>query len=195
MSSIILFVENPGMISQQILEESKLNSNYCQALRQLHIKLINCILLYHEPIAGSKSYARLQLVPVVFHNIVFIAFHSNPLGGHVNVVQTFPWIRLWFYWPNMFSYISQMCNSCPGCTLTNPTCAKLRELIYNFPIEAPFLVLHINGFQAGQELGFEGSLHYLIACCSMCTFAVMEPVANANTTTYASAIMKIILKW
>ncbi len=27
----------------------------------------------------------------------------------------------------------------------------------------------------------------------MCTFAAMEPVANANATTYAAAIMKIIL--
>jgi hypothetical protein len=27
----------------------------------------------------------------------------------------------------------------------------------------------------------------------MCTFAAMEPIQNASATTYASAIMKIIL--
>jgi hypothetical protein len=74
-------------------------------------------------------------------------------------------------------------NSCPGCALTNPTRAKLHKLIYNFPIEAPFLVLHIDGYQAGQALGFKGLLHYLIACCGMCTFAIMEPVVNANAST------------
>jgi hypothetical protein len=55
------------------------------------------------------------------------------------------------------------------------------------------MVLHINGYPVGKELGFEGSSHYLIACCGMSTFAEMEPITNANATTYASGIMKIIL--
>jgi hypothetical protein len=55
------------------------------------------------------------------------------------------------------------------------------------------MVLHVDGYQAGKESGFEGSTHYLIGCCGMCTFAAMEPISNANSTTYASAIMKMIL--
>jgi hypothetical protein len=65
--------------------------------------------------------------------------------------------------------------------------------MYNFPIEAPFMVLLIDGYQVGKESSFEGLLHYLIACCGMCTFAAMEPITNANATSYATAIMKIIL--
>jgi hypothetical protein len=57
------------------------------------------------------------------------------------------------------------------------------------------MVLHINGYLAGKESGFEGSSHYLITYCGMCTFAIMEPIANANSTTYAAAIMKIILRF
>jgi hypothetical protein len=86
-----------------------------------------------------------------------------------------------------------MCNACPGCALTNPTRGCSRELIYSFSIEAPMIVLHVNGYQAGKESGIEGSLHYLVAYCGMCTFAAMEPITNANATTYASGIMKIIL--
>ncbi len=86
-----------------------------------------------------------------------------------------------------------MCNACPGCALTNPTRGCSCKLIYNFPIEAPMMVLHVSGYQAGKESGFEGSTHYLIGCCGMCTFTAMEPISNANATTYASAIMKIIL--
>ncbi len=93
----------------------------------------------------------------------------------------------------MFLYIKKMCASCPGCALANLTHDKLKELLYNFPIEAPFLVLHIDGYQVGKESGFEGSSHYLVACCGICTFAVMEPVSTANATTYASAIMMIML--
>ena len=194
MSSIISFIVNPGTISQRNLEAAKLNPNYRQALWQSNIKLDDGILYYHEPIAGSASYARLQLVPLAFRNIVIIAFHSNPSGGHLNVVRMFHRIRLRFYWRNMYSYISRMCSACPGCALTNPMRAKSRELLYNFTIEAPFLVLHIDGYQAGKESGFEGSSHYLITCCGICTFAAMEPVTNANSTTYASAIMKIVLR-
>ena len=91
----------------------------------------------------------------------------------------------------MYGYITRMCNACPGCALTNPTRGRSRELIYSFPIEAPMMVLHVNGYQVGKESGFEGSSHYLVACCGMCTFAAMEPIANANATTYASGIRKI----
>jgi hypothetical protein len=51
----------------------------------------------------------------------------------------------------------------------------------------------MDGYQAGTASGFEGLSHYLIACCGMCTFGAMEPVANANATIYAATIMKIIL--
>jgi hypothetical protein len=95
----------------------------------------------------------------------------------------------------MYSYITCMCHSCPGCGLTNPTRTKSSKLVYNFPIEALFLVLHINSYQAGKKLGFKGSSHYLSACCRMCTFVVMELVANANATMYAFTIMNIILRF
>ncbi len=83
----------------------------------------------------------------------------------------------------------------PRMRTTNPTHAKSSKLIYNFLIVVPFLVLHIDGYQVGKESGFEGSSHYLIACCGMCTFAVMELVKNANATMYASTIMNIILRF
>ncbi len=162
-----------------------MNANYRAALRQSQITIKDGILILREPIVGSESYACLQLVPSHFRNLVFVDFHSNPLGAHR--------IRLRFYWPGMYGYITRMCNACPGCALTNPTHGRSRELIYSFPIEAPMMVLHVDGYQAGKESGFEGSSHYLVACCGMCTFAAMEPITNANATTYAFGIMKIIL--
>jgi hypothetical protein len=175
------------------LEDAKLNANYCSALRQSHLVLEDDVLIYRKPIAGSESYACLLVVPLQLRNIIFIAFYSNPIGGHLNAARTFYCIHLCYYWPHMYTYITRMCHACPDCALSNPSCGKSCELIYNFPVALPMMVLHINGCQAGKESGFEGSLHYLIACCGMCTFAAMEPISNANATTYASAIMKIIL--
>ncbi len=195
LSSVLCFVKNPGTISQCNLNKANLNANFCQALQSLHIKFENGILIYCKPIAGSESYALLQLVPTIFWNIILVAVHSNPSGSQVNVSCMLHPIRLRFCWPGMFSYIKKLCASCPGCALANPTQGKSKELLYNKPIEASFLVLHIDGYQAGKESGFEGSSHYLMACCGMCTFAAMEPVLTATAITYASAIMKILLQF
>jgi hypothetical protein len=195
MSKIITFVQNPGLISNKALEGSKLNANYRSALRHSLISLENGILIYRETIVGSESYTRLQLVPSRFRNIIFVAFHANPIGAHLNPYRTFHWVRLRFYWPGMYAYITNMCRACPGTALANPHKSKSSELIYNFPIEAPMLVLHIDAYQAGAVKGFEGSEVYLIACCGMCSFAAMEPVSKASAKTFASALMRIILRY
>ena len=96
LSAILSFVENPGTISQRSPEAAKINTNYRQALLQSNLKLDNGILYYPEPIVGLESYAKLQDVPAAFRNIVFIAFHSNPLGGHLNAARTFHRIHLRF---------------------------------------------------------------------------------------------------
>ncbi len=193
MSSMIGFIKNPGTITNKNIEDSKLDSNYHTALRQSQIALEDGLLIYREPIASSESYAHLQLIPAMYRNIVFVAFHTNPIGGHLNALRTFHHIRLCFYWPGMYAYITRMCSACPGCALANPTCAKSQELVYNFPIEAPMMVLHVDGYQAGKQQGVKGLEVYLVACCGMCTFAAKEPVTNASATTFASGIMKIIL--
>jgi hypothetical protein len=46
------------------------------------------MLIFREPIRGSTSYTQLQLVPSGLHDIIFITFHSNPIGGHLNAYRT-----------------------------------------------------------------------------------------------------------
>ena len=180
MRSILNFVKHPGSITNAALTASGINFNFRYALRQSHIVLENDILIYHKLIVGSESYARLQLVPFEFYNILFVAFHSKPMGGHFNVYHTLHRLRLHFYWPGIYKFISRMCKACPGCTLSNPTWSESSKLLYSFPIEAPMKVIHIDGYTAGKQQGIKGSKIYLIACCGMCTFPAMEPVSNAS---------------
>jgi hypothetical protein len=91
----------------------------------------------------------------------------------------------------MYAYVKRMCQACLGCELANPYCGKSSELVYIFPIEAPFLVMFFNAHSAGKHAGYEGSECYLIGCCRMCGFACMEPVTSASATTFGSAIMKV----
>jgi hypothetical protein len=83
----------------------------------------------------------------------------------------------------------------PGCALANPTKGRSCKLVYNFPIKAPFLVLHVDAYSAGAHPGFKGSDIYLVTCCGMCTFGALEPVTSPNATMFASAIMKIQLRY
>jgi len=95
----------------------------------------------------------------------------------------------------MYSYVKRMCQACPGCALAKPTCGKSSELIYNFPIEAPFFIMFFVSYSAGKHASFEGFECYLIGCCGMSSFACMEPITRASATTFASAIMRILLRY
>ncbi len=57
------------------------------------------------------------------------------------------------------------------------------------------MVLHIDEYSSGKQIGFEGSEMYLIACCGMCTFAAMEPIINPSANIFALVIMNIIMQY
>jgi hypothetical protein len=148
MQSILGFIKQPGTISNKALEASGIDYKYRAALQHSCILLEDGILIYRKPLAGLSSYACLQLVLAEFFNILFVAFHTNPIGGHFNTYHTLHCMRLWFYWPGMFKYIKGMCRACPGCTLANPTHSKSAKLVYHFSIKAPMMVLYIDGYSA-----------------------------------------------
>ncbi len=67
---------------------AEVNHNYRGLLSQSNILLENDMLIMREPIAGTSCYTRLQLVPRELQNILFVAFHTNPMGGHLNEYRT-----------------------------------------------------------------------------------------------------------
>jgi hypothetical protein len=69
------------------------------------------------------------------------------------------------------------------------------ELVYHFLIEAPFCVLFVDAYKAGNHASFEGDKAYVISCCGMTGFVAMEPVKHATSQTFASAAMKIQLQF
>ncbi len=186
-------MDNPSNLTNKALVG--INYNYHAALHWSLIVIEDDVLIYHEPLAVTRSYTRLQLVPREFQIILFMDFHSNPIGRYLNAYRTLHCLRLQYYWPGMYTYVKKMYSTCPGCALLNPTKAKLSELVYNFPIKAPFLVLHVDAYKVGAHLGFEGSETYLVACCGMCTFGALEPMTGASATMFASTIIKIQLRY
>ncbi len=83
----------------------------------------------------------------------------------------------------MYFYIKKMCNACPSCALFNPGCITSFELLF------------VDAYKAGRHSSFEGDKAYLLSCCGMTGFAVMEPIKHANSQTFAYAIVKIQLQF
>jgi hypothetical protein len=46
------------------------------------------MLILREPIRGGPLFTRLQIVPEGLRDIIFVAFHSNPVGGHLDANHT-----------------------------------------------------------------------------------------------------------
>jgi len=57
------------------------------------------------------------------------------------------------------------------------------------------MVMHFDAYHAGKHQSFEGNDCYLIGCCGMTGFACAEPVSQPSAKTFASAIMKILLRY
>ena len=105
-------VINPGKICKETLKT--VHYSYRQPLRQSLIVMEDDMLMFREPIRGSTSYTCLQIVQRGLYDIIFIAFHSNPIGRHLNAYHTLHQLSLRYHWPKMYSFIKQMCNACPS---------------------------------------------------------------------------------
>jgi hypothetical protein len=165
---------NPSLIHNKSLHA--INHNFHLALRRSLIVVENNLLIYCEPISNTGPYAWLTIVPTEFYNVLFVAFHTIPAGGHLNSYRTLHCICLHYYWLDMYSYIKRMCSACQGYALANLTRGKLSELVYNFPIKAPLKVLPVDAYSASPHSSFEGSTSYLIGCCGMCSLGILEPI-------------------
>ncbi len=183
MSITCNIILNPSKLNTATL--NTVNYNFRDPLHQSLILIENGMLSYNEPICGGLSCTCLQLIPWEFYNILFIVFHSNPIGGHMNAYRTLHPHRPQYYWPGIYSYIKRMCNACPGCALANHTKSKSSELMYNIPIKAPLLVSCIDVYSVGKHSSFDGLEVDLIACCGMTGFASIEPIQHAHSKTFA----------
>ena len=80
MHSILWFVENPGLITNKSLEESKLDANYRSALRQSLISIENGILIYRRPSSGPSRTLSCSLSHRSFATLSLLLFMLIPLA-------------------------------------------------------------------------------------------------------------------
>ena len=184
-------LKNPALIPQENL--NKIHYILRQPLRDSNMFEQNDIMFIKEKVPSKNISIALKLVPTVLRNIVFVAFHSNPLGGHLSVYHTIHRIRLRFYWPLMVKYVQNMVQRCPGCKMANSTINTKQNYLYSFPIDAPFRTIHIDIYTLGKTESFDGDVALFIVLDHMTSFAVVEPVKQLNSKTFSKALMRVLL--
>ena len=136
-NAILRLISNPGDITNESL--IKVHYTYRAAIRNSKIKWERQRLILYEPVAHSTNSIRLTIVPLELRKHVFISFHANPIGGHYSLYYTLHRIRLRFHWPNMYTYIKNNIDDCIACVLRNGRTRASSELLYSFPLSAPYL--------------------------------------------------------
>ena len=188
---ILQMIKKPALIVKENLD--KIHYRLRQPMRDSNLFEQNGIVYIKDRVPNKNISVALKLVPEKLRNIVFIAFHSNPLGGHLSAYHTVHRIRLRFYWPRMVKYVQDMIHKCPGCRLANSTLNAKQNFLYSFPIDAPFRTIHIDIYTLGKTESFDGDVALFIVLDHMTSFAVIEPVRETNSKSFAKALMRILL--
>jgi hypothetical protein len=190
---MLRLLQNPGLLIKAELDQ--IHYVYRQPIRSSMIEKLDNLLYIRETIDTSGNYVRLQIVPSELRNLIFIAFHANPIGAHFDTYHTFHRIRLRFHWPNMYRYIDHLCQHCVGCKLSKSRVRKSSSLIYSFPMDEPFKIIHADVYSVGVDQAFDGEKCYMNVLCGMTGYAISEPLSpgQINAAGFAKALMKILL--
>jgi hypothetical protein len=86
-SLMLDMLSNPSLIVKENLE--KIHYVYRQPLRSGMIKLHEEMLYIYEHIDFVGNHIKLQIVPAELRNVIFIAFHANPISSHFDLYHTF----------------------------------------------------------------------------------------------------------
>ena len=183
----------PSLRTKRV-ETDKVHYAYRQPLRQGYIQQENGILYMMDPIPNSTQLFKLQIVPESLRNTVFTAFHVNPLGGHLSAYYTVSKLRCRYFWPYMYKYVVRMIRRCAACLANNASSRCRSELVYSFPVDAPFKVIHADVYLPGDTQSYDGARGFMIVMDHMSSFVIMEPLSGAlNSTAFAKAIGKVML--
>ena len=184
-------LSNPSLITKKVIEA--LHYVYRGPMRRNQIKISDGMLSLHKQVRNESAIIKLTIVPRGLWNIIFIALHANPIGGHLGPALPLHRIRLRYHWPHQYKYITDLCAKCAGCSLSNSFHHPTSELIYSFPFECPFMVVFMDIYHVGAHESFTGDKYILLATDAMTAFTIYEPLPKVNANLLDGAMMKILL--
>ena len=147
--------EDPSL--QSMFEKVATNSGSDDAWKGEGFELREDV-LYH-----SQGEVECLVLPKTLKQTVLEVGHSVPWAGHLAAQKTYARIAARFYWPSMYTDVTEYCRSCPECQITSdrtPSPAPLQPLPL---IETPFerIAMDIVGpFERSKS----GNKYILVVC-------------------------------
>jgi hypothetical protein len=123
------------------------------------------------------------------------SIEGNSQGPSQALLHSRHRIRLRYHWPHMYSYVKQNIDDCVACVLRNGGTRASSELLYAFPLSAPFLTVHAYAWVPGKTMSFDGNVGLMIVVCRMTGFAAIEPMKEMNSSSFARAVYTILLRY
>ena len=78
---LMRIVSNPGL-AEEVKHINSLHSIYRHPARLGNFSTKDGVLFMKEIFKHDSKYSNLRIVPLAMRNVVFVAFHANPIGGH-----------------------------------------------------------------------------------------------------------------
>ena len=141
------------------------------------------------------EYANLWLVSESMRNVIFDAFHDNPIVSYHDAFHKFHKIHQRYLWPGMYQYCKRMIAACTGCSLIHHTMLRISDLVYGLHINTPMRLLFVDIYTSGLDTNFDINHNHLIAACGMTGFAISGSTLDQTVKTLASALMKICIRF
>ena len=172
-----------------------INSVHFYVRSHLHedcIKLVQDKLTCYLPVSSSDGLAMLLIVPNRLRRLLFDAYHTSGIGGHLGINKTLVVLRLRFLWPSMRKDIITWVRACLACIHANNTTYVSKQLVHSWPLLTPFAVISVDIWSPSNITSPTGAKCLLNSMCHMSQFVVCLVISHANSAELARAFMEIV---
>jgi hypothetical protein len=95
----------------------------------------------------------------------------------------------------MYTHLNRNIDDCVACVLRNGGTPASLELLYSFPLSAPFMAVHTNAWIPGKTESFDGFTGLMIVVEDMTGFVAIEPIKEMNLSSFARSVYVILLRY
>lgn len=142
---VIECISTDAMMNYGILHDKA----YYKQWKECHLAVEDGILYQWEMPTKQIRQLRRRVVPLKMRYSVFVALHATPMAGHMGMYKTYYRIMTRFWWPKMYTYVTQQVKSCAHCILANNVSHKGQRILQSIETAEPFDIMAFDVWYPG----------------------------------------------
>lgn len=137
----------------------------------------------------------MKLVPTSLRQVVIIACHSSPFGGHSSLTRMHHRILSRYWWPGITRDIRNGVRGCTHCNLANAVSHENQLKLHTMACDQPFDAVFINLWSPGKVTDKHGNVKILTYIKGMTGFAMGKCMKPDEITTEGIANVCLSKFW